>query len=125
MNFITILNHLQSIAQKAITIQVRGHTAHIHRLRVTASPLRIRLIILTPISTAAVRRLSTQAIQDMETRPHDLVRSMAITSRPDLHTNPEMKTTGRGIIGHGTTTRTTTRTGGILTTVRTRTARGP
>lgn len=126
MNFITTLNHLRSIAQRVITIQVRGHPAHPPRLRATASPLRIRLIIPTPTNTAEVHRLSLQVTQDMENRPPGLVRSMAITNRRNLLISPEMNITGHGTIGRGTTGQsTTTRTGGIPTMASTRKALGP
>lgn len=109
MNLITIPN------QKAFTIQLREVPAHLPRPRATASPIRIRLIIPTPTSMAEVHRLSPQAIQDMEVRaPGQIVRGMAITSRPNLHINPETTTIGLG----------TTLTGGIHIMENTQTARG-
>lgn len=135
MNFITILNHLQGRAQKVITIQLRNRPANLSHLRATASPLRLRLIIPTPMSTAEDHRPHLQAIRDMETRPPDLaVRILAITSRPNLRINPEMTITGRstrstgGIrstrIRTGTIRSTRTRTGAIRTMANTPKVRG-
>lgn len=112
-NSTIIIIQVQVRAQKAITTQLRGHPPRLPRPGATASRLRLRLTIPT---LTEVHRLPLQAIRDMETQPpHLAVRSTAITSRPNLHINPEMTTAGPG---------TRTRIGGIRITANTQKARG-